>query len=440
MSGECSFFNFCLRGSDSLVSKWISQKRKIPGTLKSDGANIYAISEYIHTVFCFDKLYGSDYSSNELFNRIIKINDFDKNHIVKFDETIMIPFNFSPYEFSATSFDDMAKDVSRLELSAIKLSSVLSDSEIKELLINIYHINYDLREYEEIKKKSYDEIISEKFIDFQDKATLSFFIPYIFEISEKKVVESEETPVQVSLTVSSIQPEVSNIYAEGYFYTKDGKFVKQIGSVNNCYLVEEIKDIYQKSEVRNLSIQNDILNKYANTVAQESSGVKEEAFALASTIKNLATYRNKTILRTLETEGIWGYRNGGNDSTYKNNTKYGMSAAINAIIGGVDYSYGAIRWDGFDLAALGFEHDKPKNCGIRLSTDLFNKFKGAWPNDFITRYSGGKYTKFSEAFKAGDYKAIGRNKGCILYEASAVNGKTIFWKGLNDPNFTGGYL
>ena len=91
MSGECSFFNFCLRGRDSLVSKWISQKRKIPETLKTDGANIYAISEYIHTVFYFDKLYGSDYSCNVLFNKIIAINELDKNHIVKFDEIIKIP-------------------------------------------------------------------------------------------------------------------------------------------------------------------------------------------------------------------------------------------------------------------------------------------------------------------------------------------------------------
>ena len=100
MSGECSFFNFCLRGRDSLVSKWISQKRKIPETLKTDGANIYAISEYIHTVFYFDKLYGSDYSCNVLFNKIIAINELDKNHIVKFDEIIKIPFDFTPYEFT----------------------------------------------------------------------------------------------------------------------------------------------------------------------------------------------------------------------------------------------------------------------------------------------------------------------------------------------------
>lgn len=160
MSGECSFFNFCLRGRDSLVSKWISQKRKIPETLKTDGANIYAISEYIHTVFYFDKLYGSDYSCNVLFNKIIAINELDKNHIVKFDEIIKIPFDFTPYEFTERSFDDMAKDVSGAEFSAVTLGSVLSDSEIKELLINIYHINYDLRENENIKNKTYDEIIS----------------------------------------------------------------------------------------------------------------------------------------------------------------------------------------------------------------------------------------------------------------------------------------
>ena len=126
MSGECSFFNFCLRGRDSLVSKWISQKRKIPETLKTDGANIYAISEYIHTVFYFDKLYGSDYSCNVLFNKIIAINELDKNHIVKFDEIIKIPFDFTPYEFTERSFDDMAKDVSGAEFSAVTLGSVLS--------------------------------------------------------------------------------------------------------------------------------------------------------------------------------------------------------------------------------------------------------------------------------------------------------------------------
>ena len=323
MSGECSFFNFCLRGRDSLVSKWISQKRKIPETLKTDGANIYAISEYIHTVFYFDKLYGSDYSCNVLFNKIIAINELDKNHIVKFDEIIKIPFDFTPYEFTERSFDDMAKDVSGAEFSAVTLGSVLSDSEIKELLINIYHINYDLRENENIKNKTYDEIISGRFIEFKDKASLSFFIPYIFEISAKKVAESSKSPVEVPLATSSIQPELSNTTVEGYFYKRttgeaDEKNKKYKGASKKAYAVNEFKEKYYESDVIDLNINNDDLNIFANSTAKESSGNKKESYAIASTIVNLATYRNKTILNTLKTEGIYGYNDGGNSTSYKN--------------------------------------------------------------------------------------------------------------------------
>ncbi len=327
MSGECSFFNFCLRGRDSLVSKWISQKRKIPETLKTDGANIYAISEYIHTVFYFDKLYGSDYSCNVLFNKIIAINELDKNHIVKFDEIIKIPFDFTPYEFTERSFDDMAKDVSGAEFSAVTLGSVLSDSEIKELLINIYHINYDLRENENIKNKTYDEIISGRFIEFKDKASLSFFIPYIFEISAKKVAESSKSPVEVPLATSSVQPELSNTTVEGYFYKRttgeaDEKNKKYKGASKKAYAVNEFKEKYYESDVIDLNINNDDLNIFANSTAKESSGNKKESYAIASTIVNLATYRNKTILNTLKTEGIYGYNDGGNSTSYKNNEKF----------------------------------------------------------------------------------------------------------------------
>lgn len=411
--------------------------------MKTDGANIYAISEYIHTVFYFDKLYGSDYSCNVLFNKIIAINELDKNHIVKFDEIIKIPFDFTPYEFTERSFDDMAKDVSGAEFSAVTLGSVLSDSEIKELLINIYHINYDLRENENIKNKTYDEIISGRFIEFKDKASLSFFIPYIFEISAKKVAESSKSPVEVPLATSSIQPELSNTTVEGYFYKRttgeaDEKNKKYKGASKKAYAVNEFKEKYYESDV--IDINNDDLNIFANSTAKESSGNKKESYAIASTIVNLATYRNKTILNTLKTEGIYGYNDGGNSTSYKNNEKFSMEAAINALTNGKDYSNGAIRWDGFDLAAKGFNRVKAVDCGIRISETFFNSFKSAWSDDLINRYSGGKYTKFSDNFKAGDHKATGRNKGCICYEASAVEGLTMFWKKTDDPSFTGGYF
>ena len=295
--------------------------------MKTDGANIYAISEYIHTVFYFDKLYGSDYSCNVLFNKIIAINELDKNHIVKFDEIIKIPFDFTPYEFTERSFDDMAKDVSGAEFSAVTLGSVLSDSEIKELLINIYHINYDLRENENIKNKTYDEIISGRFIEFKDKASLSFFIPYIFEISAKKVAESSKSPVEVPLATSSVQPELSNTTVEGYFYKRttgeaDEKNKKYKGASKKAYAVNEFKEKYYESDVIDLNINNDDLNIFANSTAKESSGNKKESYAIASTIVNLATYRNKTILNTLKTEGIYGYNDGGNSTSYKNNEKF----------------------------------------------------------------------------------------------------------------------
>ena len=176
----------------------------------------------------------------------------------------------------------------------------------------------------------------------------------------------------------------------------------------------------------------EILNKITNNEIYK--------MLIKDTIVNLATYRNKTILNTLKTEGIYGYNDGGNSTSYKNNEKFSMEAAINALTNGKDYSNGAIRWDGFDLAAKGFNHVKAVDCGIRISETFFNSFKSAQSDDLINRYSGGKYTKFSDNFKAGDHKATGRNKGCICYEASAVEGLTMFWKKTDDPSFTGGYF
>lgn len=208
----------------------------------------------------------------------------------------------------------------------------------------------------------------------------------------------------------------------------------------DSYQFKIFKEKYYTADVIDLNISNDDLNIFANSTAKESSGNKKESYAIASTIVNLATYRNKTILNTLKTEGIYGYNDAGNSTSYKNNEKSSMEAVINALTNGKDNSNGAIRWDGFDLAAKGFNHVKAVDCGIRISETLFNSFKAAWSDDLINRYSGGKYTKFSDNFKAGDHKATGRNKGCICYETSAVEGLTMFWKKTDDPSFTGGYL
>ena len=97
-----------------------------------------------------------------------------------------------------------------------------------------------MRENENIKNKTYEEIISGRFIEFKDKASLSFFIPYIFEISAKKVSESSKATVEVSLATSSIQPELSNTTVEGYFYTVDGDYAGKNGNSEDCYVFKDM--------------------------------------------------------------------------------------------------------------------------------------------------------------------------------------------------------
>lgn len=398
MSGECSFFNFCLRGRDSLVSKWISQKRKIPETLKTDGANIYAISEYIHTVFYFDKLYGSDYSCNVLFNKIIAINELDKNHIVKFDEIIKIPFDFTPYEFTERSFDDMAKDVSGAEFSAVTLGSVLSDSEIKELLINIYHINYDLRENENIKNKTYDEIISGRFIEFKDKASLSFFIPYIFEISAQKVAESSKATVEVPLATSSIQPELSNTTVEGYFYKRttgeaDSKNNTYKGTSRKVYSVEEFKTSYTTSDCIDLNCEYDDF-RYICDVVMKECATKDlnEYKAVAFASKN----RSSTTKQTWSSLLASGYSSVQGktyllDSTKTAQANLARRAVIYVLEGHDDITDGAEFWDGTDFIAWGYSETKydANKLGnnkfreyrfIEIPKDIYIKYRDAQPS------------------------------------------------------------
>lgn len=116
-----------------------------------------------------------------------------------------------------------------------------------------------------------------------------------------------------------------------------------------------------------------------------------------------------------------------------------MEAAINALTGGTDYSNGAIRWDGYDLAARGFNHPKAKGMGVEVSQEHLDAFRAAWPDATIKAFSGGDYTSFSTNFKAGIHLAnSGSNKGRALYESSAVHGKTMFW-GVNKTAFVKDY-
>lgn len=226
----------------------------------------------------------------------------------------------------------------------------------------------------------------------------------------------------------------------GDYYTKGGKHVgsdnkkvknKQGEMVpdNKAYIAyERIKHkdgSVSFTNAKELSVSNSTLNKYANTVAVESSGNKEESYGIASAISNLAKYKGKDILSTLQSEGIYGYGNGGNNSSYKNNAESSMGAALNALTGGHDYSNGAIRWDGDDIGRKGFKQYKPRVYGVQISQKFFDMYKTAYLNVHSKN--------FSSNFSSGIHKATAANVGRVLLKAVAVQGRTIFWAPNIDP-------
>jgi RHS repeat-associated protein len=226
-----------------------------------------------------------------------------------------------------------------------------------------------------------------------------------------------------------------------------GKSAKQVSddkayttsqAVINQYTKNGVTDwdqVIANSGTSQLSVGNSTLNKFANTVAGESSGDKTESYALASAIVNLSKHKSKDILKTISTEGIYGYKDGGNNPNYKNNAEFSMEAVINALTGGVDYSYGAIRWDGFDLAGKGFDHIKPRTEGVEISYAHFSTFTKAWSHGTeLKAYSSGKFTKVSSNFSSGIHLATaGDHKGRCLLISTAAHGKTIFWGINRDP-------
>ena len=229
---------------------------------------------------------------------------------------------------------------------------------------------------------------------------------------------------------------------QGDYYAKNGKWQYTDKKSDGFAYVEDNRGshTFNKQKYTKLPISNSVLNQYANTVAKESSGNKEESYAIANTIMNISQYKKKSIEKTMQTEGIYGYNDGGKSTKYNNNEKYGMEAVLNALTNGKDYSNGALRWDGFDLAAKGYNHVKARTCGIDITPECFEAFKKAWPDKLIYSYSGKKYKGFAENFNSGKHPATqGPNKNFVLYKSVAVYGRTIFWGPVKNNKFHGTY-
>jgi RHS repeat-associated protein len=238
---------------------------------------------------------------------------------------------------------------------------------------------------------------------------------------------------------------------EGDYYNVSGEYLGNDGQDDKrTYLAEnKNSDGSFKNAVElkynSMSISKEDLHRFANTIVEESSGNQKESYGIASSILNQGKdYPGKTLLEILQGKGkgsIYGYKN----NTQYTQAEYSMEAAINALSGGVDVTYGATLWDGFDFCR-GWEHPKAKNHGINVSLNHYNLFVNYWTMDKLSAASGGKYKAIDANFRIikdanstyfqattahitwrgqvvnnPDYKKV-------RYSSTAVLGGTIFWK------------
>lgn len=475
MSEKKDTFKFSLRGKDSLASKWIEQKRSPSGSLKDDGANVFAIGDYIYEVFSISKLSDGKISKNNLYAKIRDINGLTNDSIVKFEDTIDIPFVHNvkkiPFE-KGINFTSIAKKLGDEQINdnTLQVSDVLTADEIKIMAINYHHIQYDRRDKENIAGKTYDEIMSKPILYFSNENELSFIYPDYVTTQTKKVVESteKETPIAVPLTENTIQPEITNTVVEGYFYKSstgqaDSKNKTYKGTSKKVYSVEEFKESYTTADCIDLDCEYDDFT-YVSFVVMKECTTKNlnEYKAVAFTSKNHSKATN-TSWKSLMASGYSSVKNKRNllDSEKTAEANLARRAVIYVLEGHDDITDGAEYWDGTDFIAWGLEttpqgvkkHAKFRQYKfIEIPSSIFTAYKSNYassirygedghtsalthtPAETHTHKDGKIYYKIpADVFKnnlnsKGDFQYDTDYSTTYGLTATLSAGESIFWK------------
>lgn len=256
--------------------------------------------------------------------------------------------------------------------------------------------------------------------------------------------------------VAKLEIEYNTEYV---YYTKEGSFLggdlnsKKVFVVNKNEYETTLKDknYYRLNKDADLicdidgktSITHHIFIAFASMVWNESSGNKEESYAIANATINYLIKGGANDLKILEDIVMYinGFSAGAKqehidkfckEEHYKKNTENSISAVINAlhfnkgmlpIFAYNDYSQGADAWDGIDLVSTKTNNEHRTYRWTTDSKDILSKHKKACNG-------GVDVTAFNYTDKKPQAKAIlvlGKTVFCKVFirgEAKTINRKT----------------
>ena len=188
----------------------------------------------------------------------------------------------------------------------------------------------------------------------------------------------------------------------GDYYDKNGNHLGSDGiDDDKAYYADGKNADGTFRNARELNISNSELNQFANTIAVESgaekSGSWQESFGIGLAIRNMSSKFGGSIYKTISGGGVFGFRDGGNSTEYKNNAEFSMQAALYSVMGGTDFTNGATKWDGIDFLAWGLKspdgtpHNKFEEYrNIYIENSIYDNYKTSIINTVgsSTRYYG----------------------------------------------------
>jgi len=239
---------------------------------------------------------------------------------------------------------------------------------------------------------------------------------------------------------------------DGDYYGRNGNWIRNDGiNDHKVYVVdyktECVKACPQVNEISTeiKGITKEELVDMAAIAYAESSGNKEETFAISNVTKNNMDYSNQS--ETGVTSGNYSYEKSKNTKRYSNfkNTsdlnrngtlmQDAMAGSINAMTGGKDYSNNARSWDGTDILQgspnknKSSHHNAPKNHYRQINGGIIDPQNLA-PTFYnnVRLFIGKRFGVGGREYRAVKSLQLGRLvSGKSQYIITATHGATIFY-------------